>query len=54
MGKLQKEKIKDLVLCAKTEIDLLINDDKYELKNNVVFILAHIYRIFESILKEVE
>ena len=54
MGKNQKERVKDLVLCAKNEINLLVNDDKYEMKNNVVFILAHIDRIVDSILKEVE
>lgn len=54
MGKNQKERVKDLALCAKNEINLLVNDDKYEMKNNVVFILAHIDRIVDSILKEVE
>ena len=54
MGKNQKAIVKDLALCAKSEINLLVNDDKYELKNNVVFILAHIDRVLDSILKEVE
>ena len=52
MGKNQKENIKNKVILAKQQIKELIDNDKYELKNNVVFILAHIDRILDGISEE--
>lgn len=54
MGRLQKERIKTKVLCAKQNIQELINDKKYELNNNVIFMLAHIDRLLDGINEEVE
>lgn len=54
VGKKQKDRIRNSALCAQKELDTLINDDKYELKNNVIFMLAHIDRCIKNILDEVE
>jgi hypothetical protein len=54
IGKKQKERIKNSALCAEKEINNLLDNDKYELKNNVIFVLAHIDRCIKSILEEVE
>jgi Mor family transcriptional regulator len=54
MGKNQKKNIKIKVDCAKQNIQELINDKKYELNNNVIFMLAHIDRLLDGIMEEIK